>query len=316
MSLPPITSHPGPPATQPGQKTSEMSLASQAMTPGAIPPGPPSPTLSPPPPGKVAALAPASPHERTSLNLARRPFVNSRPVKRLAGLLWVLGTLLLAGNVSLFWSYLGSSEQTRAALAGAERQTEREKQEVARLSNRISGMNLDQQNREVAYLNRKIAERTFSWSLLFDRLAAVLPDGVRLSQLSPEVPSDKEQLNRTGPIANADKNTPVALQISGEAKNDEALFLFVERLFAHPAFADPDLGREERLDTGLFRFDLKVKYLPNPAAAPARAAASASSLTPASSRGGRPSLGGGKPSSGKRLERAAPTLRGNGKVPP
>jgi hypothetical protein len=283
-----VASPPGaPPSTGPGahhhapvlhdtlsprHPAGEPSLASQALGRAAGGPAAPAGPLTPaapaiPSPAVVPTAAssavPAAPHERSGLNLARRPFVNSRPVKRLAILLWVLGVLLLAGNVSLFWRYLGSSEQTRAALARAERKTAAERRDVGALANRIAGMNLDQQNREVAYLNRKIAERTFSWSLLFDRLAEVLPDGVRLNQLSPQGPAEKEQQpSRSGPIASADKNSPVLVQILGEAKNDEALLLLVKRLFEHPSFADPDLAHEERIESGLLKFELKVKYLP------------------------------------------------------
>jgi Tfp pilus assembly protein PilN len=255
-------------ALSPRHPAGEPSLASQALSRAGGGPAAPEGPLTPaapaiPSPAAASSAVPTAPHERSGLNLARRPFVNSRPVKRLAILLWVLGGLLLAGNVSLFWRYLGSSEQTRAALARAERKTAAERREVGALAGRIAGMDLDQQNHEVAYLNRKIAERTFSWSLLFDRLAEVLPDGVRLNQLSPQGPAEKEQQpSRSGPIANADKNTPVLVQILGEAKNDEALLLFVKRLFEHPSFADPDLGHEERVESGLLKFELKVKYLP------------------------------------------------------
>src|SRR6185295_8868399 len=61
----------------------------------------------PPPPRPAPAAAPSVRRERMEpLNLARRPFLNSRPVVRIALLLWVLGFLLLLGNVSLFWGYL------------------------------------------------------------------------------------------------------------------------------------------------------------------------------------------------------------------
>ena len=51
-----------------------------------------------------------------SLNLSRRPFINTRPVARVSLLLWVLGLLLLLGNISLYWSYLSGSGETRADL--------------------------------------------------------------------------------------------------------------------------------------------------------------------------------------------------------
>ena len=40
------------------------------------------------------------------------------------------------------------------------------------------------------------------------------------------------------------------LVITGEARSDEALFRFVDNLFAHPAFEDPNLTRETRRGRG------------------------------------------------------------------
>jgi Tfp pilus assembly protein PilN len=193
------------------------------------------------------------------LNLARRPFTNTRPVTRTAVLLWLLGILLLLGNVSLFWSYLSGSGEKRAELARMERQVEHGQRDVARLEDRLANSDLDQQNKQVRFLNRKIAERTFSWSLLFDRLAEVMPDGVRLNRLSPSGLVDKD--SREFDVQRGRDNR-VTLIIAGEAKSDEAVLQFVDNLFAHPAFEDPDLSHDSREDNGLVKFDIQVKYLP------------------------------------------------------
>ncbi|HVT18394.1 MAG TPA: PilN domain-containing protein [Thermoanaerobaculia bacterium] len=243
--------------------------------------------------GRTLALSGAQ-----SLNLARRPFVNSRPVTRAALLLWLLGALLLAGNVSLFWSYLESSQETRVKLAKVESDTAAERQKISALSGQISGLNLDQENRQVAYLNRKIAERAFSWSQLFDRIAEVLPQGVRLLRLSPQNVVEKESGGRqTGPPA--EKTTPITLLVTGQAKSDEALSQFVDKLFAHPSFAEPNLAHEAREEDNLLRFDLKVLYIPD-APKPAAVAADGSAASePAPAAGGEaaieraPAAGGG-----------------------
>ncbi|HYN23207.1 MAG TPA: hypothetical protein VE078_19770, partial [Thermoanaerobaculia bacterium] len=73
------------------------------------------------------------------LNLARRPFVNTRPVKRLSLALWLLGGLLLLGNVTLFWSYLSGSTEKREDLVRMEEQVEHERQAVSRLEVRLAG---------------------------------------------------------------------------------------------------------------------------------------------------------------------------------
>ncbi len=55
----------------------------------------------------------------------------------------------------------------------------------------------------------------------------------------------------------------MVLTLHCEAKDDEALLRFVDNLFAHPAFSEPNLENEEREDSGLLRFDLTVQYQPN-----------------------------------------------------
>lgn len=201
------------------------------------------------------------------LNLSRRPFLNTRPVTRVALLLWVLGALLLFGNVTLFWSYLSGSTDKREELVRMEEQVERERESVSRLQARLAGLDLEQQNDQVQFLNRKIAERTFSWSLLFDRLAETMPDNVRLIQLRPGaiaegVPQRSRRRAAAGSAAPLASDR-VPLVIAAEAKTDEEILQFVDSLFAHPSFADPNLLQESRSDEGdRVAFTLHVTYLP------------------------------------------------------
>lgn len=202
------------------------------------------------------------------LNLSRRPFLNTRPVSRVALALWILGALLLLGNVTLFWGYLSGSTDMREDLARKEQQVDREKDSVDRLEARLAGLDLAQQNEQVEYLNRKIAERTFSWSLLFDRLAKVMPDGVRLIQLKPaaignDVPGRRgaRVAGRRAPALASDR---VPLLIEAESKTDEQMLQFVENLFADPAFEAPDISQESREEDNenRVRFSLQVTYIP------------------------------------------------------
>jgi hypothetical protein len=206
-----------------------------------------------------------------SLNLSRKPYVNSRPVVRTALLLWIVGGLLLLGNVFLFWSYLSGSTEKRAERDRLEESVVRQQKVVADLEARLSQLNLEQQNEQVAFLNRKIGERTFSWSLLFQRLSEVLPDDVRLLQLQPAAiagddrpgarPVPSTTLRGRRPMGTSDR---VPLIIQAEAKNGEAQLQFLDRLFAHPAFGkDADITRETlNEDNNRLRFDVRVTYIP------------------------------------------------------
>ena len=206
-----------------------------------------------------------------ALNLARRSFVNTRPVARIAILLWLLSGLLLAANVTLFWGYFSGSTEQRARLNGVQDEIARGKQEIARLDEQVGQLDLASQNELVLFLNGKIAERTFSWSLLFDRVAETLPPAVRLTRLTPVGVVDESsnrrgfRRRRVGSRGGRSGGSPaegVVLTIGGEAKNDEALSQFVDNLFEHPAFSEPNLTRETREESGDIVFDLQVGYLP------------------------------------------------------
>jgi Tfp pilus assembly protein PilN len=216
-----------------------------------------------------AAETPAAARRRAALNLARRPFVNTRPVVRVALLLWLLGALLLLGNISLFWRYLSGSREMRVELDRMESQVRDERQRISQLEQRIEGYDLTGQNDKVAYLNRKIDERTFSWSLLFDRIAEVLPDDVRLTRLSPRGVVEEEKGGRVVTRGGREEDGGrVVLTIAGAAKSDEALSRFVDNLYAHPSFEDPNPTRETRQEEeGVIEFDLTVYYQPAGAAA-------------------------------------------------
>lgn len=198
-----------------------------------------------------------------SLNLARRPFINTRPVARVSLLLWVLGFLLLLGNISLYWNYLAGSGEKRSDLDRLEAKIQQQERANGELERRLASLDLAQQNRQIRYLNQKIAERTFAWSTLFDHLAKVMPDQVRLTSLSPSgISQEDDTRNLDDEEVGRPRQTRVQLLIHGESKSDEAFFQFVDRLF-EPPFEDPDFSRKSREEDDLVQFDLRVTYIPD-----------------------------------------------------
>jgi Fimbrial assembly protein (PilN) len=223
-----------------------------------------SPEPEPTPAARPAAAPPSGPVRFDPLNLSRRPFLNSRPVVRVSLLLWLLGLLLLLGNVSLFWSYLSESKDKRAEVARGEQAIQQRQKEAQELENRLDGINLKDLNAEIRFLNEKIAERAFSWNLLFDHLSRVMPNDVRLSRLTPVTGEQARRAGRSSGRARQSQvqDGRVTLQILGDARSDEALDLFVKNLFALP-FANPNLAREERLEQeDVVKFELTVEYIP------------------------------------------------------
>ena len=224
--------------------------------------------VEPLPPVSRPAAPAGPPLDRIEpLNLARRPFLNSRPVVRVSLLLWLLGLGLLLVNLVLFQGYLSSSADKREQIARGEQEVERQRQIAAQLQSRLDALDLESQNEQVDFLNKKIEERTFSWSLLLDRLAEVLPNDVRIERLSPRTGEGAgQELTRSRPAATRSglQDGRIPLSIDAEARKDEALLQFVDNLFAHPAFADPNPMNEERLEAegNVLKFELQVQYIP------------------------------------------------------
>jgi len=235
-------------------------------------------SIGTPPPARPASTvaAPArGPVRFEPLNLSRRPFLNTRPVVRTSLILWVLGLLLLLGNVSRLLSFRESSADKRAQIDRGAEELMRQDQVSRRLQAQLESFDLDQENRRVDFLNHKIQERTFSWSSLLDRIGERLPNDVRLNRLTPVTGEKTEkELQRSLAHRGGEAADQVPLLITGEARNSEALETFTERLY-QPPFDYPNPARQEVQDNGLIKFELSVQYHPGPPAVGAPAGAPA-----------------------------------------
>ena len=221
-------------------------------------------------------------------NLARAPFVNERPVRRLGIALWVL--FAIVGGASLWLSQTIRRETgTRVAeLARLNSETISSRERAVTLEAQLRRADLPAQNEHAEFLNRRLAERTFSWNGLLETLAGVMPRGVRLMGLSPE--GFARERGRKIASVETPATTRVALRINGEAEETEALLEFVDRLFEHPAFDRPNLSRESERKDAKIQFDLTVDYLPQIAAQPELLAAAGE---------GSGEQGSGAPASGR-----------------
>jgi len=196
----------------------------------------------------------------TGPNLAREPFGNSRPVRRLSALLWVLAIGLAAWNIQAYFASGAGATARRHELERLRSENAESRRRIDTLEADLRRADLERVNLQTEYLNQRIAERAFSWNLLFDDLVAVMPRQVRVQRLAPEGFRD-ERAGRTG-RAPLSAERRVSLRISGEAADDESLLEFVDRLFEHPAFDAPNLSSESRTRAGGLDFEMTVGYLP------------------------------------------------------
>ncbi|MFP3940585.1 MAG: PilN domain-containing protein [Thermoanaerobaculia bacterium] len=210
---------------------------------------------------------------RPVLNLAAEPFVNRRPVVRLAALLWIAGVVLLAVNAWLFRDFLVGRGDVHARLQEVRESIDVEERQIAALTEELASFDLGSQNAQVQYLNQRIAQRRFSWSRLFDRLAEVLPQDVRLRTLTPSTDADDRSSRTFDQEAPPLARGQVLLSIRGEARGDDDVLELVDALFADTAFEHPNLSRQATTDRDLVEFQLDTVYnapeLPGARTAPA-----------------------------------------------
>ncbi len=200
---------------------------------------------------------------RISVNLATKPFVEIRPLlARLRLAMAVLGVLAIGLGV-----WLHALNQ-RAAVAEAQ---------MAAVRNRTAQMQAERQRNEARmrqpanqavldrshFLNGVFARKSFSWTAVMMDLERVLPVGVQVTSIEPQV-------------SNADGSVTIRLRVSGErdravqlVRNLEGSARFVHpRLSGEAAQASDTNGRVVQASTaavpGAVEFDILSGYNPLP----------------------------------------------------
>ena len=181
-------------------------------------------------------------------NLASRPYRDYRPVWAAATLLAVLTVALFAYNVQTAWRYFATTQETRAEIADLERQigNERKRAETAREA--LARFDTVTLRARSAFVNQRIAERTFSWSMMLDDLERVIPNDVRLTRLAPNPTADGTY----------------SISMECLTKTDEGMVRLIQAFFASPKFDRPNPTSESVTREGLFRFSMTVQYQPAP----------------------------------------------------
>lgn len=222
------------------------------------------------------------------INLARRPFLNRRPILRLAGLLWLIGAALLILNVWLFSGHWQGTAVNRQRLIEANREIRELDEELRAQDQALARVDIRRQNRQTARLNSLINYRTFPWSALFDDLEDVVPLDVRLTSVRPEVhlkePKKPRRRTSSSPTSGTGDAPPAAaasrrgaedetlrrdevkLRLAAAAKSEEALMELIDTLYASPYFRGPFLpGEVLNLASGSSSGSVSVIYLTRPA---------------------------------------------------
>ena len=185
------------------------------------------------------------------LNLASRPYRDYRPVYAVVVVVSLLTAFLMLNNIETYYRYHRETGSTREKIASIESQVAAERKKEQQAQERLRGLDLARLDARAKFVNAKLYERAFSWSLLLDELESVLPSDVRLLSIAPSIKEGE----------------PVALDLRFESRSADGLEVTMQKLQADPQFNDPFPGTETRSDTGTWSFSINVNYLPPPVSA-------------------------------------------------
>lgn len=186
---------------------------------------------------------------RTSLNFARRPFRDERPVFLVIGAALVLAAIFMVANARLYVAFHRSVAGTtreidalQARKAAAVQATEEAK--TALNSYRVSS--LAQESRGLLQL---VAAHRFSWIGLLTRLERVLPPDVRVTRMTPT-------FSETAQAA-------VSLNLVG--RDSDSVVRTIAALSRDPAFSGVEIHSEASQERGVpegHSFEVTAQYVP------------------------------------------------------
>ncbi len=200
------------------------------------------------------------------LNLARRPFVDSRSVNLVAG---ILALLVLVGSiVSLVTvkSYLAGSKKTREEIAAL-------RDEAAKLDAERSAVEAALARIDLAALaagaddaNALASQRLFSWTRFLTRLEEVLPEDCRVTQvaLTRRDGAAAAGTKAAAGTAPAGPSGNVDVTLSLVSRDRDGLPKVIRALYASPWFDRPEPATEQGPDKGVAEgttLTLRVSYV-------------------------------------------------------
>ena len=180
-------------------------------------------------------------------NLSTRPFYNERLVR-----LWLIGVAILvaaatAFNVSRVLRYSRSDTQLATQASRDEARAADLRQQAARLRASVDPSQVDFASADARQANDLIDRRTFSWTDLFNRFEATLPDDVRITAVKPRV----------------DRTHGIVLGINVVARSVDDVSAFMANLEETGAFANLRPAEEHLNEDGQLESSLEMGYVPS-----------------------------------------------------
>jgi Tfp pilus assembly protein PilN len=178
-------------------------------------------------------------------NLSTRPFYNERAVHVLLAVVAAVVVAITAWQVQRIVSLSRQKTDLNAAIGRDRNEAANLRQQASNVRRGVNQQDLKVIASEAKEANQLIAQRTFSWTALFNQLEATLPPEVMLVSIRPDI---------------RDGKTNIAMEIQGRRTED--IVDFFDRLEKTGQFHDVLWSQESVADEGLHRVSMTAVYVP------------------------------------------------------
>ncbi len=179
-------------------------------------------------------------------NLSTRPFYNEHLIHVWLAVACVAVLAATGYNVSRVLRYSRSDTTLATQASRDEARAADLRRQAAKLRASVDAQQVDFAAADARQANELIDRRTFSWTELFNRFEATLPDQVRIASVRPRVERDRG----------------IVLNISVMASSVEEIKSFIANLEATGAFINVRPAEEHTDESGLLVSSLEAVYLP------------------------------------------------------
>lgn len=190
-------------------------------------------------------------------NLARRPFVDSRPANVAAALLLVSAVALTAISVRTVHAYREGSRKSREEIAALRVEIGRLEASRREAGQKLARFDLPGIHAGAEEANALARLRSFSWSRFLTRLEKSLPNDVRVDSISLQ--RDKRTSGEAGPAG----EEAFAVTLSVVSRDPDGLPRLIRAFYESPWFDQPtprtEAGGEQGSVEGR-RLGLEVLY--------------------------------------------------------
>lgn len=174
------------------------------------------------------------------LNLARRPFIDTRPANVAAAVLGVAVLVLSFVSVRTVARYLGGSQKTRDAIATFQEETARLEAERRATDARLSRYDVEAMRADAEDANRITRRRAFAWTRFLDRLERTLPADMRIAAINLASAEGKDAKAGTG------RNELFWVDLTLISRDPAGLPRAIRAFYGSPWFDRPTPRAEER----------------------------------------------------------------------